>query len=101
VREAMSSFVVLALDRHVVESYAELRARLFRTHSPKDAKGRLTAKGVPDLWERTSDKLLGIQENDLWIAGQAMERNLMLLTTDRMTHIMQAAGPDLRSQLWQ
>jgi len=100
VRQAMWSFVALPLDRHVVESYAELRARLFARHSRRNARGRLTAKVVPDLWERTPDKLLGIQENDLWLASVAMERNLVLITTDRMAHIAQAAGTDLRLDLW-
>jgi predicted nucleic acid-binding protein len=101
VREAMSSFVVLPLDRHVAESYAELRARLFTEYSPRGARGRLSAKVVPDLWERTPDKLLGVQENDLWIASQAMERNYILATTDRMVHIVEVAGSGMRFDYWQ
>ena len=55
---------------------------------------------VPDLWERTPDKLLGIQENDLWQASVAMERNLVLVTNDRMSRIADVAGPDLRIGRW-
>ena len=101
VRTNMSRFEVLALDRHVVEYYAELRARLFRKYSPKNSRGRLTAKVVPDLWERSPDKLLGIQENDLWIASVAVERNLVLVTSDRLTHIQAVAGDDLRVERWE
>ena len=57
-------------------------------------------KRVPDLWERTPDKLLGIQENDLWLASQAMERDLVLVTGDRMKHIVEVAGQDLRTLKW-
>jgi len=101
VRARMRAFEVLALDRHVVEYYAELRARLFRKYSPKNSRGRLKAKLVPDLWERSPDKLLGIQENDLWIASVAVERNLVLVTSDRLTHIQAVAGDDLRVERWE
>jgi len=101
VRANMSQFKVLALDRHVVEYYAELRARLFSKYSPRNSRGRLTAKVVPDLWERSPDKLLGIQENDLWIASAAVERNLVLVTSDRLTHIQAVAGDDLRVERWE
>ena len=101
VREAMSAFAVLPLDSHFVESYAELRARLFAKYSPRDARGRLKDRMVPDLWERTPDKLLGVQENDVWIASQAMERKYILATTDRMVHIVDVAGSGLRFDYWQ
>ena len=100
VRANMSEFTALRLDPHVVENYAELRARLFKKYSPKDARGRLRAKRVPDLWERSPDKLLGIQENDLWNASLAVERNLVLVTNDRMTHIEDVAAGDLRIERW-
>jgi len=100
-REDMRAFrLVLDIGRHTWQPYAELRARLFRKYSPKRSRGRLTAKRVPDLWERTPDKLLGIQENDLWLASQAMERDLVLVTSDRMRHIVAVAGQDLRAQRW-
>ena len=100
VRSRMAQYTALPLDQHVIEGYAELRSRLFKKHSPRDRRGRLTAKRVPDLWERTPDKLLGIQENDLWLASVAMERNLVLVTTDRMRHIALAAGTDLHVDSW-
>jgi len=100
VRESMSSFAVLPLGRHVVESYAELRARLFARYAPTDRRGRLKAKVVPDLWEQTPDKLLGVQENDIWIASQAIQRRCILATTDRMSHIVEVAGSDLRFEYW-
>jgi tRNA(fMet)-specific endonuclease VapC len=104
VRGNMAAFIgscgVLGIDRHVVEAYAELRSRLFRKYAPRDKRGRLKAKVVPDLWERVPDKLLGIQENDLWLASLAVERNYRLVTNDRMTHIVEVAGGDLRIELW-
>ena len=101
VRDAMRAFrLVLDIGGHTYGCYADLRARLFGKYSPKDGRGRLKAKRVADLWERTPDKLLGIQENDLWLAGQAMERDLVLVTSDRMTRIIEVAASDLRVQKW-
>ena len=81
--------------------YAELRARLFKKYSPGDRRGRLVDKVVPDLWERTPDKLLGIQENDLWVASLAMNRDIVVLTNERMTRIADVAGDDLRIDIWE
>jgi predicted nucleic acid-binding protein len=100
VRARMGEFAILPFDRHVVESYAKLRSRLFVKHGGKDKQGRLRDKVVPDLWERTPDKLLGIQENDLWQASLAVERNLVLVTNDRMSRIVEVAGNDLRIESW-
>lgn len=100
VRARMRAFEVLGLDRHVVEYYAELRACLFRQYGPKDARRRLRAKVVPDLWERSPDKLLGIQENDLWLASAAIERNLVLVSNDRLSRIQEAARGSLRMECW-
>lgn len=100
-REDMQAFrLVLDIGKHTWQCYADLRARLFRKYSPKGRRGRLTAKRVPDLWERTPDKLLGVQENDLWLAGQAMERDLVLVTSDHMNHIIEVGDQDLRIQKW-
>ncbi len=102
VRTSMTAFEVVDVDHHVAEAYAEIRSRLFRKFSPRDRRGRLTAKVVPDLWERTPDKLLGIQENDLWQASLAIARDYLLITTDRMSHIASVAdsGLQLRVDNW-
>ena len=96
----MAAFVALPIDHHMADSYAELRSRLFRRFSPRNGRGRLTAKWVAALTDDTDDRTLGIQENDLWQASLAMERNLILATNDRMTRIADVAGPDLRIEQW-
>lgn len=85
VRRQMARFPrILDMNKHTVEPYSDLRAALFKKHSPKDRRGRLTTKWPEDLQERTSAKELGVQENDLWIAAQAIQYNLVLITDDHM-----------------
>jgi tRNA(fMet)-specific endonuclease VapC len=90
VREQMSKYLeVLAPDKHTIAPYSDLRSELFKAYAPRDRKGRLTKKWPEDLFERTSAKELhGTQENDIWIAALAMQYNLILVTDDRMTPLM-------------
>ena len=46
---------------------------------------------------------LGIDENDLWIVAQAVERNLVLVTSDKMWRIRETVCelyPDFGSEDW-
>jgi predicted nucleic acid-binding protein len=44
-----------------------------------------------------SGQLLQIDENDLWIAAQALERNYVVVTSDRdFTQVIAPVVPDLR-----
>lgn len=54
-----------------------------------------------EAWsDRVTGQLLQIDENDLWIAAQAVERNLVVLTSDPdFTRIIASAVPELRVQL--
>ena len=46
-----------------------------------------------------TSKRLEIQENDLWIVAQAVERNLVLVSNDAMKRIREIA-PDLVVEDW-
>ena len=92
VRNEMAKFpLVLDMDKHTVAPYSDLRAELFKKYSPKDRKGRLTVKRPEDLVDRTSAKELGVQENDIWIASQAIQYNLILVTEDRMSRLAEVS----------
>ena len=92
VRRQMAAFpFVLDVDKHTVESYSDLRAALFKKYSPKDRRGRLEAKRPEDLWERTTAKELGVQENDIWIAAQAIQYNLAVVTGDHMRRLQEVS----------
>ncbi|MBW2143424.1 MAG: hypothetical protein JRG75_03380 [Deltaproteobacteria bacterium] len=47
----------------------------------------MKVKWPEDLQERTTAKELGVQENDIWIAAQAIQYNLVLLTADYMKRL--------------
>ena len=97
VRNAMSSFpLVQEITKHTAEYYSTIRAELFKLYSTSNNRGCLTSKRVEDLIDRTTSKELGIQENDLWIAAQAMEWDAVLVTNDSMKRI---ASLQLNGQL--
>ena len=89
IRDKMSSFssYLLNIDKHTIEPYSDLRAALFQEYSPKNKRGKLKVKWPEDLIERTSAKELGVQENDIWIAAQAIQYNLILITNDFMRRL--------------
>ena len=76
--------------------YGPLRARLFEKFAPKNLRKQIR---LAQLIDPVTDKSLGIQENDLWIAAQAIEYNLVLVTHDRMQHLRDVAG-DLMVEDW-
>ena len=63
---------------------------MFESFAPKDKK----RKGLRpcQLVDPVTSLELGIQENDLWIAAQAISRNLTFVTNDRMERIRDVAG---------
>lgn len=79
-----------SVDKHVAEQYGQMRAWLFEKCAPKGGwpkKKRAEQLEFPETGER-----LQIDENDLWIAAQAMTHNLVLVTRDRSGNF----GPVLR-----
>ncbi len=92
VRHEMSNHpFILNIDKHTIGPYSDLRAELFKRFSPRDRRGRLTVKWPEDLIERTSAKELGVQENDIWIAAQAIQYNLILVTDDYMQRLVEVS----------
>ncbi len=89
----MSEYPLLEVDKHTVEPYSDLRAALFKKYSPKKRRGKLKVKWPEDLQERTTSKELGVQENDIWIAAQAIQYNLVLLTADYMRRLEEVSKP--------
>ncbi|MCK5581908.1 MAG: type II toxin-antitoxin system VapC family toxin [Candidatus Omnitrophica bacterium] len=86
------------IDKHVAKEYGKLRAGLFETYAPKNKK----RKGLrpEQLIDPVTSLKLGIQENDLWIAAQAVSRNLTLITNDKMDRISKVAGKSLHIDNW-
>ncbi|WP_076728731.1 PIN domain-containing protein [Methylobacterium radiotolerans] len=82
------------ITRHTADAYASVKSRV--------ALGRIDImKRIPrwvDAWsDRVTDQLLQIDGNDLWLAAQAIERNYVVVTSDRdFTQVIAPEVPELR-----
>ena len=76
---------VLDVSKHTAEPYGRTRAALLEKYGPK--KGRGKKKRAEEVCDPTTGRELGIDENDLWIVAQAAERNLVLVTHDKLARI--------------
>lgn len=81
----------LLVSRHTVEPYAEIRAKLCQIYAPPGGwkKGKRRAE---ELFDPTAAAPLGFDENDLWLIAQAVERNLILVSADKMSRIKSAVA---------
>jgi predicted nucleic acid-binding protein len=84
-RKGLTQFKTLTVTRTTSEAYAEIMARLFEKYAPKEKRAK--KRRVEQLTDPLSGYALGVQENDVWLAAQAFERNLVLVTGDRMRRI--------------
>ena len=89
---------LVPIDRHTAKTYGEVRARLFEKYAPK--KKRTNGLRPEQLIDPVTSLELGIQENDLWIAAQAVTFNLTLVTNDKMKHIRKVVGKELHIDNW-
>jgi len=89
--------LLLDVGRSTSLVYGDLRAKLFEKYAPRSKR----TKGLrpEELASPLPSKVLGIQENDLWIAAQAIERNLVLVSNDKMQRIRTVA-PELNVEDW-
>ena len=90
-QEALREFVehhlpmVLAINQTTCTHYGMLRARLFEKYAPREKRRR--GLRPEQLIDPVTSRELGIQENDLWLAAQALEFNLVLVTHDAMVRL--------------
>lgn len=88
----------LPITHHTSHAYAHLRSRLA-------SRVNVTRKGRPrwlEEWvDAASNQKLQVDENDLWIAAQAFERDLTVLTLDGDFRTFSAIEPTLRIQVLQ
>jgi predicted nucleic acid-binding protein len=90
---------IIEIDRHVSKVYGELRAGLFEKYAPGELKKKY--KRPEQLVDPCTSLKLGVQENDIWIVAQAINRGLVLVTNDKkMKSIWDIAGDDLQVEIW-
>jgi predicted nucleic acid-binding protein len=89
-----------SINKHVACDYGRIRARLFEKYGPKEKR----KKGLrpEQLIDPATSLQLRIQENDLWLVAQAINKGLVLVTNDRksMRPLREAAGDELIVENW-
>lgn len=82
------------INKHTAEAYADIKSSV--------AKARLNLSKRKVRWveswpDKVTGQLLQIDESDLWIAAQALERNYMVLSADKaFADVLAPAVPTLR-----
>jgi tRNA(fMet)-specific endonuclease VapC len=87
--------MVIPVTRHTRVHYGILKARLFSAYPPQ----RLGENHPERCFDRVTGAELGIDENDLWMAAQAIQYNLIMVTNDEMARIRSVA-PELDVEDW-
>jgi len=85
------------VNRHTAEAFGYVKSSVALQRV--DIQRRIP-RWVEGWSDRVTGQLLQIDENDLWIAAQAVERNLVVVTSDSdFTRVIAPAVPELRLQL--
>ena len=85
------------VGRHTAEAFGYVKSSVALQRI--DIQRRIP-RWVESWSDRVTGQLLQIDENDLWIAAQAVERNLVVVTSDPdFTRVIAPAVPELRVQL--
>ncbi|MFN4275039.1 MAG: type II toxin-antitoxin system VapC family toxin [Ferrovibrio sp.] len=85
------------IGRHTPEAFAYIKSEV--AVQRLDIRRRIP-RWVDGWADRVTAQLLQIDEHDLWISAQAVERNYVVITGDRdFTQVISQAVPDLRVML--
>ncbi len=95
--EVVRKYAPLDVTHHTSEAYAELKILL--AARVRRRPGKKMRRWIEDWVELGSAKRLQIDENDLWIAAQAKERDLVIITGDSDMRILASVDPEVRIQL--
>ena len=88
-------YAVLDITHHTAAAYGELKSKIAVKYLAKPLR-RDRPKYVEDWVDRATGKVLGIDENDLWMCAQVKERGLVLVTADRRIKRIEDADSDVR-----
>ena len=91
--------LILPIDKHVAEVFGALKAEIFEKKSAKVFRANSGRKNL--LKNPMPAKDMGVDENDLWLAAQALAYNLVLITSDRMHTILELAPKELKHEIWE
>jgi tRNA(fMet)-specific endonuclease VapC len=90
--------LILPIDENVAEVFGMLKAAVFEKRSDKTLRSNA---GRASLFKQPiASKVMGVDENDLWIVAQALVYNLVLVTNDRMQIILERSPKELKYEIW-
>lgn len=92
--ERIATHAHLDISHHTSAAYADLKSRL-AVKCLKSKKGKMP-RYLEDWVNSGSSQKLQVGENDLWIAAQAKERDLTVITCDDGLRVFQQADSDLK-----
>jgi predicted nucleic acid-binding protein len=75
-----ATYPLAEIGRHTAETYGDVKARLADHYLDMS---RRVPRWLEDWQDRASSKVLQVDENDLWIVAQAVERDYLLVTSDQ------------------
>ena len=82
IQDFVNRYSVLGVDKNTSMLYGKIRSDLFKKYAGRDSKNKVRVGSVESLRELTSERELGIQENDLWIVSVAIQHNMKFVTAD-------------------
>lgn len=95
--EVAGTYPLAEVGKHTAEAYGDVKARLAAHYLDLT---RRPPRWLEDWQARGSTKTLQVDENDLWLVAQAIERNRRLVTTDaKLAERFSPAIGDLRLDL--
>ncbi|WP_338810411.1 PIN domain-containing protein [Agrobacterium leguminum] len=75
-----ANYPLAEVGRHTAEAYGDVKARLAEHYLDLS---RRTPRWLENWQDRASGQMLQVDENDLWIVAQAVERDYLLVTSDQ------------------
>lgn len=94
IRQA-GAYAVLDVTHHTAAAYSALKSNLAKKYLAKPLR-RDRPRYIEDWVDKTTGKALGVDENDVWIASHAKERDLVLVTADGRMRRIEEADSDVR-----
>ena len=91
----IKTYPILDLTKHTAAAYAELKSLLAMTVQRK-ANSQKLSRWLEDWIDANTGKQLQIDENDLWVAAQAKERDFTLVSGDDDMQRLSQIDPSLR-----
>lgn len=86
---------LLTIDDHVARSYGALKAAMVARYMPNASRAQ-RGRFLENWIDQATGLRLGVNENDLWICAQAIERDIFVVSTDGDFERVREAEPRLK-----